>query len=376
MEYKNIKSNVNEYLKSNYSDDLKNIYNSKNSKDKILDATKEYLTNVDYEVDVQETASLVYNELFGLGKIEQILEDESITDISFNGNELWLQSNLFGRKKYEKSFSQQEAYILIEKISLVSQRPFNIVNPILDVEYDLLRINAIHESISKQGRSFSIRVLKANNVINKDNFPAPEDIFSFLCKSVRERKNIIISGVTGSGKSELQKFLIGKTEPNDKIVLISDNDELKINKLYPEKDIYTWITRGEFSSDVNIDFTKLIKPALRYNPEWLIIGESRGEEAFDMLNAATTGHSIITTLHSKSAKEIPLRLLNMCSESQKKINEKTLLNNIYQVIDIGIHMDTYFTDEGLIRRYIKQICLYSKEKGEFITDEIYSKEIT
>ena len=72
----------------------------------------------------------------------------------------------------------------------------------------------------------------------------------------------------------------------------------------------------------------MIKPALRYNPEWLIISESRGKESFDMINAATTGHNIVTTLHASSAKDVPIRLLNMCTEKSTNINEKTLLKNI------------------------------------------------
>jgi pilus assembly protein CpaF len=109
----------------------------------------------------------------------------------------------------------------------------------------------------------------------------------------KNHMNIIISGQTGSGKSELQKYLIKSIPKNDKIVVISDNNELKLSKVYPEKDIYTWIVKNENFSKLNIDFSDLIKPALRYNPEWLIISESRGKESFDMINAATTGQKKI-----------------------------------------------------------------------------------
>jgi len=360
-EYNKIKSNLNEYLREKYPTDLKSIYDETKSKEKIKKATKEYLININVTDNLNETTNIIYNDLFGLGIIDEIMDDPTITDISYNGKSLWVQSNLYGRYLYKRQIGKEEAYIITEKIAMQAQKQFNIVNPILDVEYETIRINAIHETISPEGRSFSIRILKIENKITEFNYPAPDKVFRFLMEMMKKRSNIIISGQTGSGKSELQKYLINSIPKNDKIVVISDNNELKLNKIYPEKDIYTWVVRVENFSQTNIDFSDLIKPALRYNPEWLIISESRGKESFDMINAATTGHNIITTLHASSAKDIPLRLLNMCTEKNTNINEKTLLKNIYNIIDLGIQMTTKFNVDKTITREISEIVFFNNE---------------
>ncbi len=376
MNYEDIKININEYLKENNQKELKQIYDNDNSKIIIKESICEYLSTSDYGLDTQNFTQMIYNELFGLGVIDEILQDEQITDISFNGIDLWLQSNVKGRYLYPKGFSKQEAYVVIEKIALLAQKQFNIVNPILDVEYETLRINAIHESLSPVGRSFAIRVIKSYNVITKDNFPGSDAIREYLEDAMIKQKNVIISGVTGSGKSELQKYLIGHINDLDKIVLISDNNELKLNQLYPQKDIYTWITKGENYSSLKVDFSALIKPALRYNPEWLIISESRGSEAFDMLNAATTGHNIITTLHSNSAYDIPIRLLNMCTERKVNLNEQTILKNIYSVLDIGVHLISTFDQDGNIIRSIKEVVEYQMniKEEKYLIHEIFNQE--
>lgn len=362
MNYNEVKSNVREYLTVNHLEAVNRVYDSSDSKNVLKEATEKYLVNTEYTSNIKETTNILFNDLFGLGIIEDIILDESITDISFNGHKLWVQSNKTGRRLYERQISSQDAYIIIEKIANQAQKPFNIANPILDVEYDTIRVNAVHESISPDGRSFAIRIIRQKIQIDSDNLPCDKHVIDFLNECVSNRKNIIISGQTGSGKSELQKYLINSIDDKDKIVLISDNNELKLSRLYPQKDIYTWITKAENFSLINVSFSDLIKPALRYNPEWLIISESRGKESFDMINAATTGHSIITTLHAQSATDIPTRLLNMCTQGNINLNDKTLIKNIYHVLDIGIHLITKFTKSGNIIRIIDEIVLYNDDE--------------
>ena len=102
------------------------------------------------------------------------------------------------------------------------------------------------------------------------------------------------------GKTELQKYLVGFMKENTRIILLEDEYETFLKELYPNLDIVTWIT---FNNQENIskEMRKLIKQALRNNPEWLIISEVRGEEAKELYSSLTTGHPLITTIHSKSA---------------------------------------------------------------------------
>jgi pilus assembly protein CpaF len=375
MKYQDLKINISEYLKETFPDDVQNIYDVDEAKIVVKEATIDYLKQTNIVDNIEETAQLLYNDIFGLGIIDEIIKDNSITDISFNGTSLWVQSNKFGRYLHERQIDKQEAYVIIEKIAMQSQKQFNIANPILDVEYETIRINAIHETLSPDGRSFSIRIIRTENKINDKNKPANQNVMNLIELMAKNHLNIIISGQTGSGKSELQKYLIKSIPENDKIVVISDNNELKLSKVYPEKDIYTWIVKNENFSKLNIDFSDLIKPALRYNPEWLIISESRGKESFDMINAATTGHNIITTLHAANAFDIPTRLLNMCTEKNTNLNEKTLLKNIYQVLDIGIHMQTRFNKDKTISREIFQIVAYTDINEAFEIYNVLEKDV-
>lgn len=363
MNYQELKLSLSEYLRENHPEDVAKVYDNTQNRSILNEATRTYLSNIELNTDMEKTIEILLGDLFGLGIVDEILKDDTITDISYNGNTLWIQSNKYGRKKNEKQITSEQAFIIIEKLAQHAQKAFNIANPILDIEYNTIRINAIHESLSPDGRSFSIRILKTKNMITEDKFPSSKKIQEKLHNAIINKSNIIISGTTGSGKSELQKYLIGHINDNEKIVLIADNNELKISQIYPQKDIYTWITSNSKYDQLNIDFNDLIKPALRYNPEWLIISETRGKEAFDMINAATTGHSIITTLHAASAFDIPIRLLNMCTERKNNINEKTLHENIMQVLDYGIHMDTTFNKDGSIERKITQVVEFNLEKG-------------
>lgn len=169
---------------------------------------------------------------------------------------------------------------------------------------------------------------------------------------------IVAGGETGTGKTELQKYLTSFIPDNKKITLIEDTMDSHIKALYPpEKDINSWQTLMEDTRENKINFNSLIQAGLRNNPNWLIIAETRGSEAYDMLESALTGHSIITTIHAEDAKGIPSRIMTMIGQ-RYQMNEYLLGKDIVNVLKIGIHMASETTDEG-IRRYIDEIVEYT-----------------
>lgn len=132
-----------------------------------------------------------------------------------------------------------------------------------------------------------------------------------------------------------------------------------LKRLYPEKDINSWRTRTQKErKETKVHFSDLIKAGLRNNPDWLIISETRGAEANDMLNAALTDHSVITTIHASGAPMIPSRLISMIGEAKDNFNEILLGNNITSVLKFGMHM-TYEERGGQVRRFIRELVEYT-----------------
>lgn len=141
--------------------------------------------------------------------MNKFLSDTGITDISYNGSSLNLQHNLKGRYRAEKQPSAKEVYQLVKKIADVQGKDFTPSNPILDTELSYIRVNAIHDSISENGVSFSIRLSPPRLALKDLSEISTPEVSQLLKILIESKSNIIISGATESGKTELQKTLIG-----------------------------------------------------------------------------------------------------------------------------------------------------------------------
>ena len=152
-----------------------------------------------------------------------------------------------------------------------------------------------------------------------------------------------------------------------RIILIEDEYETFLKELYPSLDVVSWIT---FNNQENIskEMRKLIKEALRNNPEWLIISEVRGEEAKELYSSLTTGHPLITTIHSKSAYKSIERLAYLMDIS---LDNLLLVEDLIDYLNIAVHMDKYIDDRGNVVRYIKEIVEYYVEDNEVKKNHIY-----
>lgn len=285
--------------------------------------------------------------------LKPYLKNESITDISFNGKVMKLQDNIKGRYNADYQPNHDEVLRLGKKIADVQGKEFNDSEPILDTELDYYRVNFIHPSVSPSGCTFAIRVSRPRLAIGKLSELANEDVEQLLNALIKADTNMIISGKTGAGKTELQKLLVGFIPDSKKITLIEDTMDSHIKELYPEKDINSWRTLTDSARVKKINYSDLIKAGLRNNPDWIIIAETRGSEAYNMLESALTDHSIITTIHAKQTEAIPSRLMSMIGQKYQ-LNELLLGKDIVNVLKIGIYMSMESTEEG-IRRYIREI---------------------
>lgn len=294
-----------------------------------------------------------------MNNFKEILDDlfkkETITDVSYNGTDLYVQDNIKGRYKLNKKLDNQVVENYIKQLVYENNQKFNDEDPILDSEYPKLRINSIHKSISKKGITASIRSSKPSiRIKDYDTSIVPIKIMKLLEACVKANCNILISGITGSGKTELQKYLCKFINNNDKIVLIEDTLDSHLKELYPEKDIFSWKINEKLENKIGFD--ELIRAALRNNPNWIIISETRGSEAYSMLKSALSGHNVITTLHSKGAKHNVERLIHMCREKYN-LDQHLLGNMIVDVFDIGIHLDYEIDDKG-VNRFIVEVVEY------------------
>lgn len=304
--------------------------------------------------------------------LKELLQNKSITDISFNGKDIYVQDNKKGRYKLDQVVSADEVEKYVKQITYQNNQQFNDEEPILDTEFPNLRINAIHKTLSPYGMTVSWRssvpTLKINNY---DKNIAPKNVFSLIEACVKSSCNIIISGKTGSGKTEMQKYLVGFIPENDKIVLMEDTLDTHLKELYPTKDILSWQTNNKLEKEITFD--DLIKAGLRNNPDWIIISETRGSEAYSMLKSCLSGHHIITTLHSNNAKSNVERLIHMCKE-KFNLDQNLLGSMICENFDIGIHLD-HTVDSLGVKRYIQEVVEYiSYGENGTIVNPLFTRE--
>lgn len=328
----------------------------------ISDRYTKYFTGTEEELERQISDFVTDN--VGLGIVEKLLEaDPDITDITFNGTHLIAKSNtkryLYSERlakeldiEYEKV---DEIYIerFCRKIANAQGEKFNTQNPILDCVMMNLRLNAVHNIVARQGTTMALRVTRPIMRLDKDNFSdfAPIYMYDFFRALVEARSNIIIAGATGTGKTEFQKLLVGFIKESDKVCLMEDVLEFHAKKLFPNKDIHSWLAANDAS------FSDLIKASLRNNPDWITISEVRGAEAFNMLQAAISDHSIITTIHAKSAKVIPRRIVSVIKNDDKPIDEASFLEDFYDNIQIGVHLKAQVIN-GKTIRYLSEVVEY------------------
>ena len=303
--------------------------------------------------------------------LASLIKDEEITDISYNGESIFYVSNELGRKKSSIEVEQQVVRDFLRQISNLSEQQFSFTNPNLDITVGKYRINATHQSVGKINNedvvTFSIRIASEKPRINKDSdFFTPQlvELVDVISKS---EKSIVIGGVTSSGKTEFQKYIIRNFNQNVRVIVIDNVLELDAVRNDSDIDLTCWKVdeRNPYTSS-----SLLIKNALRNNPDWLILAEARDKEMVDVLNSAMTGMPIITTIHAFDVYSLPYRMGRMILRGDQKLDYDETLKDIYY----HFHFYFYLTKKsikGKIVRCISQVG-YVDNKGEFY--DIYSRK--
>ena len=287
--------------------------------------------------------------------LKDLLKNDNVTDISFNGETLFYQDNINGRHKLEYKLNDKEAFDFVRQIANLSDSMFSYSDPILDISCGRYRINATHYAISRKNRNkvinFSIRIGQDElRILDDKNFINEKCVY-LIQKFIEVKESIIISGITGSGKTELQKFIISKLEDNSRVLVIDNVEELEIDCFKDRLDIQTWVLR----KNINLSFDDLIKNALRINPDWLILSEARGEEMLSLLNGAMTGHPTISTIHSKCIKLDYQRMTRMCLIKNNNLKFNETLRDLEESFRLLIHLHKGKNEQGNITRFVEEI---------------------
>lgn len=295
------------------------------------------------------------------GDLVKFLNDDDVTDVSYsNGGQVWLKTLTRGVLRVDEPTINNT---LMEKIAFqcsnIMGKTFNMAHPFLDAESAELRLNFVHESIATNGIACVIRKTPAKIRLNKEKL-IKEDYVSqalhdFLFRCVEGHCNIIVSGETGSGKTELVKYLAAHTRENEKVITIEDTLELHLDRIFPHRDIVSMKTNNIAS------YSDVLVTCMRQNPRWILLSEVRSAEAvMAVRNSISSGHNIISTIHSDKASAIPMRLYSLL-ESNLDIDQ--FLKSIHRYVHIGIHVKGYMSKK--LGRFQREIV----EVAEFYVDD-------
>lgn len=307
------------------------------------------------------------------GDLKEFLESENVTDISYTNNgQVWLKTLDKGVYRIERPGINNA---LMEKLAFQCSNTmgtsFNMAHPLLDAESAELRLNFVHESISTNGIACTIRKTPAKIRLNKDKLLSEdyvtEELHDFLLKCVEGHCNIIVSGETGSGKTELVKYLAAATKENEKVITIEDTLELHLDKIFPNRDIIAMKTNNVAS------YSDVLVACMRQNPRWILLSEVRTAEAVTAVrNSVSSGHNIISTIHSDRAKNVPMRLYSLL---ENNIDIDQFLKSIHRYVQIAVHVKGYYSKEReRFQREIVEICEFYVDENNNAKDNIIYKK--
>lgn len=306
------------------------------------------------------------------GALTPFIADIDVTDIDCNGRHVWVTHVKKGKYRANINFTSDDVKALAYKVSNTENVQFNVTNPSLEADLHDLRFHFTHDSFSVSGASVSIRKTPIISRIKDSTMKEGRVEYlsdyakNLLCTAIKSQLNTVICALTGAGKTELVKYLMGNTKNSERIITIEDTSELHLPAIYPDKDIV------ELKVGDQVDYEGAIKNCMRMHPVWVLLSETRGKEIKDLLKCVSTGAKIATTLHTDNARDIPSRMLNMFEDNELS-NEK-VENMIFSFVDIGVHIKAVLTETETIR-YVDQIVYFeATENGDRITHDLYEVE--
>ncbi len=312
------------------------------AREKIHDVIDEVVANgrLPKGIDPIRLENDVFNEALRLGPLEELLADDSVTEIMVNGPEkVYIERN--GKLQLSDCQFSDDASVMavIERIVAPLGRRIDESQPYVDARLsDGSRVNAIIAPLALSGptitiRKFAKKALKEEDFIRFGTWTREAAAFMRLC--VVLRKNIIVAGGTGSGKTTLLNLLSGYIPETERIVTVEDAAELRLQQPHV---VRLEARPPNIEGKGAVPIRDLVKNCLRMRPDRIIVGECRGGESLDMLQAMNTGHDgSLTTVHANSPRDVISRLETMVLMSGMELPSRAIREQIASAVDIIIH---------------------------------------
>lgn len=283
----------------------------------------------------------------------------TVTDVDYNGKELWITDIKRGRYIAPDKLSEQFISVFTHNISNSVNRQFNQANNVLEADTKELRISIIHPSVAATGTSICIRkapcIARSNITGMLHGAYCQEPVLKLLINCVLAGMNFVFGGEPGAGKTECAKFFMKFIPKEERVITIEDSLELHYAEINPGADTVELRVGAGFS------YTDAIKASLRQNPKWLMLSEVRSVEVTSLLEQWSTGVNGFTTIHLDDVRKLPDRVLNMMNDHN---DAARMENRIYRYVNVGLLIRRVRAEDGTIRRYLDQLCFYSREQTE------------
>ena len=289
----------------------------------------------------QQLLREVMDEIFGLGPLEELMRDPTITDILVNGpNQVYAEKS--GRLVLTDSKFRDDRHLLlvIQRIAAGVGRRVDESSPMLDARlHDGSRVNAIIPPLALQGPAMSVRrfagqKIDAARLVEIGAWTA--DMAKFMEAAVRCRANILVAGGTGTGKTTLLNVLSKWIPEGERVITIEDAAELNLQR---EHVVVLETRPPNIEGKGEVNQRELLKNTLRMRPDRIIIGECRGAESLDMLQAMNTGHEgSMTTVHANTPRDALRRIENMVAMSGMNWPIHVIRDQMANTLDLVIHL--------------------------------------
>lgn len=331
----------------------------------------EYLT-IEERVDITER---IFNSIRGLGLLDSIIKDDEITEVMVNGpDDIFIEKEGKLYKLEQKFDDEKQLEDIIQKIVGQAGREVNQANPIVDTRLpDGSRVNVVLPPISLGGATVTIRKFSKTPMTIEQLLKygsITSEVAHVLELFVKAKYNIFISGGTGSGKTTFLNAVSSFIPHDERVITIEDSAELQIEGI---DNLVRMETRNANTSGSGaVTIRDLIKSSLRMRPERIIVGEVRGGEALDMLQAMNTGHDgSLSTGHANSTRDMLSRLETMVLQGSEGLPLEAIRQQIASAVDIIIHLSR-LRDKTRKTMEISEITGY--ENGEIKVNQLYRFE--
>ena len=310
----------------------------------IAEVTEELLAWENYPLNNEERNALVeqiLDEIFGLGPLEPLMQDAEITDILVNTHDqVYVEKHGVLHRTDVRFQDDRHLLQVIDRIVSSIGRRIDDSSPMVDARLpDNSRVNAVIPPLAVDGPHVSIRKFRRDTLAGEDLLRTDslnEPMLELLTGVVKARLNVLISGGTGAGKTTLLNILSGKIPENERIVTIEDSAELQLQQPHTVR-LETRPANVEGRGEVTQRM--LVINALRMRPDRIIVGEVRGAEAVDMLQAMNTGHDgSLTTIHANSPRDALMRLETLVSMANLNLPEKAVRHQIASALDVVVQL--------------------------------------